>query len=122
MFVTGDIFYTHYIFSAQESTLQLKIYTIILVILVLLSWIVLFSRLNKAIKLALILIVILFNYSGRIVPDVKYAHDYETCLDMNICTEGLEIKTIHGKIKINKETCLKYNYQWNDSQKTCAVN
>lgn len=96
MFVTGDIFYTHYIFSAQESTLQLKIYTIILVILVLLSWIVLFSRLNKAIKLALILIVILFNYSGRIVPDVKYAHDYETCL--------------------------KYNYQWNDSQKTCAVN
>lgn len=120
-FVTGSILYTEYIFSYQEPTLQLKFYFWGLVILAISSWIIMFSKRKIEIKLALIITVILFNFSEHIIPDVKYAYDYETCLDMSVCAEGLEVKTPHGKIKINEETCLQYDYSWDHIRKTCTI-
>lgn len=48
--------------------------------------------------------------------------DLDFCLDSGICAEGIEINTKYGLVKINKENCLKYGYQWNDYRKDCNLN
>ena len=47
--------------------------------------------------------------------------DLDSCLDSGICKEGIDINTKYGKIKIDKSNCLKYNWQWNDVNKTCKL-
>lgn len=122
LFVTGDIFYTKFILDIQgEQTLQMKVYWFLLIVLAILCWGILFSKFNRIIKTSVIIAVILFNCSAKIVPDVKYAFDFETCFDIGVCREGLEIKTRHGLMKVNKENCLKYNYVWNDKKKYCEM-
>lgn len=122
LFVTGDIFFTHFVFAGNAYSFQMKIYMIILIILAIANWVILFSRLKVEIKLILVAVTILFNHSVNFFPEVKYAFDYDTCLDMNYCAEGLEINTNQGKMKINKENCLKHGYKWNDKKKYCIIN
>ena len=47
--------------------------------------------------------------------------DKDFCLDSGTCKEGLEVNTEHGRIKINKENCLKYGWQWDEKIKECKV-
>ena len=47
--------------------------------------------------------------------------DKDTCLDTSICKEGLEVNTEHGLIKINKDSCLKYGWIWDDENKNCNL-
>ncbi|HIS36782.1 TPA: hypothetical protein IAC10_09175 [Candidatus Scatousia excrementigallinarum] len=85
LYVTFDIPYTHYVFWEQEVTFQMKIYMFVLIILAISNWFVLFSKLKIEIKLALIIITILFGYTANIIPDVKHAFRVERCLDNGIC-------------------------------------
>ena len=43
-------------------------------------------------------------------------------MDMGICAENIELNTEFGRIIINKENCLKYNWQWDDKKRFCTVN
>ncbi len=43
----------------------------------------------------------------------------DSCLDIGICSEGLEINTEYGKIKVNEENCLKYYWIWNKDKRWC---
>lgn len=92
-----------------------------MIILAITNWFVLFSKLNIEIKLAVIAVTILGSHIINFIPDVKYAFDFDTCIDMNYCAEGLEINTKHGLMKVNKENCLKYNYEWNEQRKYCYI-
>ncbi len=47
--------------------------------------------------------------------------DKDFCLDSGICTQGQLINTEYGKIQINKENCLKYNWTWNEERKYCQL-
>ena len=72
-----------------------------------------------------LLIVVLIITLGSVINlflAEYWFNDKDFCLDTGVCTEGLELNTEHGRIKINKENCLKYNYKWNDERKTCNLN
>lgn len=47
--------------------------------------------------------------------------EQDFCLDSDICAEGLNLDTEFGRIKINKETCLKYGWKWNKDKKSCKL-
>lgn len=46
----------------------------------------------------------------------------DLCLASGICVENLELNTEFGKIIINKDNCLKYNWEWNEEKRFCDVN
>lgn len=85
LYATGAIFYTHYVFWGQEMTFQMKIYMLILVILAVLNWFILFSKLKSKFKIAIVIITILFGYSTPLFTDVAQAFKAENCLDSQIC-------------------------------------
>lgn len=76
-----------------------------------------------------IIAIILVSIFLIILPFLLFAYlfvktidsDKDFCLDTGICKEGLELNTEHGRIKINKENCLKHNWQWNAETKTCRL-
>lgn len=47
--------------------------------------------------------------------------DKDFCLDTGICKAGLEINTEYGLIKINKENCIKYNWNWLEESQKCNM-
>lgn len=46
--------------------------------------------------------------------------DKDFCLTTGNCAEGLKLNTEYGLIEINKENCLKYNWEWSNGN--CNVN
>lgn len=66
------------------------------------------------ILIMLLAVIILFGFYQSYIKD-----DKEFCLDTGRCVEGLEINTEYGRIKINKENCVKYGWQWDDEKKWC---
>lgn len=52
---------------------------------------------------------------------IIYNLDLDVCLDIGLCKEGLPLNTEYGLITINKETCLKYNWEWRDDWKDCHI-
>ena len=69
----------------------------------------------------LVLILILFLIKG-LFWFANLRDNLDFCLDSGICTENLELNTEFGKIIINKENCLKYNWEWNEEKRFCDVN
>ena len=51
----------------------------------------------------------------------KSFSEIDFCLDTGICVENLELNTEIGKIIINKENCLKYNWEWNEEKRFCKL-
>lgn len=44
------------------------------------------------------------------------------CIEDGDCKEGRIVNTEkYGKVLINKENCLKYNWEWYKKQKYCKV-
>lgn len=48
--------------------------------------------------------------------------DEMTCEDNGICKQGLEIGIKDEMVKVTKENCIKYNFLWNEKDKTCNLN
>lgn len=47
--------------------------------------------------------------------------DKDFCLDTGICKTGLEVNTEYGLIEINKENCIRYNWEWIEESKMCNM-
>jgi len=47
--------------------------------------------------------------------------DIDLCLDTGYCSEGIEISTQYGKIRINKQTCNENNFRWIEEDKSCLI-
>ena len=71
-------------------------------------------------KFTILLIIIICAIYISIIASIGF--DKDVCLDSSVCKEGLKINTEYGLIKINKETCLKYNWVWDDKKKSCNLN
>lgn len=101
--------------------IQVKIFMMYSVILALTAFFYMFIdlKIRNTIFFAAMLAIylLMFDY----MPEVKYNMDLDMCLDDSICSENLEIDTEHGKILINKENCLKYNWKWNDERRFCDI-
>jgi hypothetical protein len=56
------------------------------------------------------------------IPSVKKIFDMELCIDMGICPEGIKIKNDEGVLfEINKKSCTKYHYKWDEKGKWCDL-
>ncbi len=47
--------------------------------------------------------------------------DSDYCIEDGDCKEGREINTEHGKVIVNKENCLKYNWDWDEKRRKCKI-
>lgn len=74
------------------------------------------------INTAIIVIFFVLLFFGIIFFTKILCSDLEFCLDSSFCKEGLKINTEYGKILINKENCIKYNWQWDAEHKWCDMN
>ena len=85
------------------------------------------KKLNKKIYFLLILFVCLIciNVTIVVVPIFLFHffinNDLDTCLDIGYCKKGLEINTQYGKVKISKQNCLKYNWEWHEKDSSCRL-
>ena len=50
------------------------------------------------------------------------SNDFDTCLDTGFCKSGIEINTEYGKVKIDKQNCLKYKWKWYEEDNACFLN
>ena len=62
----------------------------------------------------------LWFFSMRL-PGIQFYFASDNCLDTGMCKEGLEVNTEYGLVRINKENCTKYNWEWLDKIKTCEI-
>lgn len=69
----------------------------------------------------LVIVGFLMFYFSLDIPEIKRAGDIDTCLDVGICAQGLEINTEYGLIEINQENCLRYHWKWNEKGKSCYI-
>lgn len=75
--------------------------------------------LNK-ILMFVVLLAIGSIFAIRMMDYLGIESDY--CIEDGDCEEGRVINTEkYGSIKINKENCLKYHWEWYDKQKYCKV-
>ena len=43
------------------------------------------------------------------------------CIEDGDCKAGRTINTKYGKVFINKENCLQYNWRWNEKRNECKI-
>lgn len=75
---------------------------------------------KKIFNRAFCILFFIWLFSMRFFPDIQNSFTKDSCLDIGICKEGLEINSKYGLIQINEENCLKYNWKWKDGY--CSVN
>ncbi|GBF23358.1 hypothetical protein tpqmel_0762 [Candidatus Gastranaerophilus sp. (ex Termes propinquus)] len=112
---------TGIVFVAAEWNWQVVLYAILFSAVLIGTWTILFIKVDKKIKITYIFLFALFMCAPNMLPTVEKAFDKDSCLDTGVCKEGLEINTEYGKIKINKENCLKYGFAWDEKRKWCDV-
>ena len=114
------------IISVKNFDFQIILFTFLSILLIIGLWALLFVKIKIYAKFLffLLLLCVQFKYLdiSLFFPSVKKALDMEFCLDTRRCSEGLEVNTEHGKVKINKDNCLKYDWKWDDSRKWCNLN
>lgn len=69
----------------------------------------------------IVILLILLSLGALFGFSLLIKDDKDICLDSGICSEGQVINTEHGKIEINQENCLKYNWTWNAERKYCNL-
>lgn len=70
----------------------------------------------KKIGLLILIFVGLF-LTFKVMHNIKYFIDDDTCVDTGICAEGLRF----GKNIMTKEYCIKYQGKWDDKRKECDM-
>ena len=80
---------------------------------------------KKYLLLVLFVSLICVNIAIVIVPIFLFFfmtnNDFDTCLDTGFCKSGIEINTEYGKVKISKQNCLKYNWEWHEKDSSCRL-
>ena len=71
-------------------------------------------------KIITLLLILFMCYFTLKIAVMKFIN-VDVCLDSGFCAENLEVNTVHGLIKINKENCLKYNWKWDEKKKHCNI-
>lgn len=96
---------------------QVLLYALASVFTILGIWLIAFVKTNKKIKIIYALTFFIWLFSPRILPSVMRQFDYDTCVDIGICAEGLRF----ADGVMNKEYCLKKGEKWDDERKVCDM-
>lgn len=116
----------HSFFTDNGFDIQIVLYTILSVALIIGFWSLIFIKIKLIFKVLifLLLLIIQLNYLeiSMFIPSVKKIFDMELCIDMGICPEGIKIKNDEGVLfEINKKSCTKYHYKWDEKGKWCDL-
>lgn len=101
--------------------IQVKIFIVYSVILALAAFFYMFIDLKIKNTIFFVLLLVIYMLMTDYMPEVKYNMDLDMCYDDGLCSENLEINTDYGKVLINKENCIKYNWKWNDEKHFCSL-
>lgn len=96
---------------------QVLLYVLVSAFTVLGGWLIAFIKTKRNIKIIYAVIFFIWLFSPRILPSVMRQFDFDTCVDIGICSEGLRFKD--GIM--NKEYCIKYQGKWDDKRKVCDM-
>lgn len=103
----------------EDFGFQLTLYRFLSFLLVILF--IIYPFINKKIfNKTLWMLFFLWFFSMRL-PGIQFYFASDNCLDTGTCKEGLEVNTEYGLVRINKENCTKYNWEWLDKIKTCEI-
>lgn len=107
-------------FILYKYSFQINFYIALNLILLVYTFLVFIKtkRLNFIIYIVLWVMLIL---SSKVLPDVIAINDNLMCIDNSVCKEGEIIKTAQVEFIINRENCNKFNYYWNEKNKTCDL-
>lgn len=96
---------------------QVLLYVLASVFMILGIWLIAFIKTKRNIKILYAVIFFIWLFSPRILPSVMRQFDYDTCVDIGICAEG--VRFVDGVM--NKEYCLKKCKKWDDKEKMCDM-
>jgi hypothetical protein len=96
---------------------QVLLYVLVSVFTVLGIWLIAFIKTKKITKIIYAIIFFIWLFSPRILPSVMRQFDYDTCVDIGICAEGLRF----ADGVMNEEYCLKQGKKWDDKRKVCDM-
>ena len=108
--------------NPEEFDLQILFYIIFSIFIIIYTWRIPFVKTKTITKLIFLVSFITYFYIPQILPSIDHQWDKAICAEVGVCKEGLKIITEHGEIKINKENCLKYNWEWDEDRKSCFLN
>ena len=116
--------YSLFVFVANtlNHNLNLIIYCLSMFLLLVGFWVLLFIKAKVIKKISIFCVLIIFFLFSFFSPSSIYANKTNLCLDSGICSEGLETKNYDGELfLINKDSCLKYGYEWIVDEKACNL-
>lgn len=96
---------------------QVLLYIPVSVFTILGIWLVAFIKTKRNTKIIYVVIFFIWLISPRILPSVTRQFDYDTCVDIGFCAEGLKF----NDGVMNKEYCLKEGKKWDDKEKMCDM-
>lgn len=96
---------------------QILLYILASVFTILGIWLIAFIKTKRNIKIIYSVVFFIWLFSPRILPSVMRQFDYDTCVDIGICSEGLRF----ADGVMNKEYCLEKGKKWDDKEKVCDM-
>jgi len=102
-----------------EWSFVIKVFVIMIILLVYTNWAIWSTGLLRKIFIPIFMIMALF-IGAIIFPDIpELRSDY--CIEDGDCEEGRIIYHNDNEIIINKDNCLKYNWEWNEKKRFCKL-
>lgn len=96
---------------------QVLLYFLASIFTILGGWLVSFIKTKRNTKIIYAVIFFTWLFSPRILPSVMRQLDYDTCVDIGICAEGVRF----SDGVMNEEYCLKKAKKWDDKRKVCDM-
>jgi hypothetical protein len=96
---------------------QVLLYVLVSAFTILGIWLIAFIKTKKNTKIIYAIIFLIWLLSPRILPSVMRQFDYDTCVDIGICTEGLKF----SDGVMNKEYCITKSKKWDSERKVCDM-
>lgn len=96
---------------------QVLLYVLASIFTILGIWLISFIKMQRNTKIVYATIFLIWFISPRILPSVTRQFDYDTCVDIGFCAEGLRF----SDGVMNKEYCLKKGKKWDDKEKMCDM-
>ncbi len=110
----------YYLSISEFGYKDLKlVYIVIFIAALILNWAILTKGILKKIIVSFIFFLIILTTALYIAEISGIESDY--CIEDGDCKAGRTINTKYGKVFINKENCLQYNWRWNEKRNECKI-
>jgi len=104
--------------SPDANWNQVFTYLACSVLVLIIMWFMAFLRfLRNLVIFILILLLIGWCSLPKFLPEINEG----MCVTIGSCKEGSEVKTVSGKIIINRQSCTENGWKWNDNKNTCLT-